>query len=84
MVASNDLDDLYPAHLRVLIGRADRILAEAGFDALVIHAGAPPTQFLDDQDRNHRPQSGNRIQFVIHHSLRTALRHPRWTTPAAA
>ena len=50
MVASNDLDDLYPAHLRVLIGRADRILAEAGFDALVIHAGAPPTQFLDDQD----------------------------------
>jgi Xaa-Pro dipeptidase len=30
--------------------RTDRALAECGFDALVIHAGDPPTQFLDDQD----------------------------------
>src|SRR5271167_1750786 len=30
--------------------RADRSLAATGFDALVVHAGCPPTQFLDDQD----------------------------------
>src|ERR1700734_300390 len=30
--------------------RTERSLAASGFDALVIHAGSPPTQFLDDQD----------------------------------
>jgi Xaa-Pro dipeptidase len=30
--------------------RTERSLAACGFDALVIHAGSPPTQFLDDQD----------------------------------
>jgi len=30
--------------------RTDRSLAATGFDALVIQAGTPPTQFLDDQD----------------------------------
>jgi Xaa-Pro dipeptidase len=30
--------------------RTERSLEESGFDALVIHAGAPPIQFLDDQD----------------------------------
>jgi Xaa-Pro dipeptidase len=30
--------------------RTDLALAAAGFDALVIHAGTPPVQFLDDQD----------------------------------
>jgi Xaa-Pro dipeptidase len=44
------LDQLYAAHLRVLMQRTDLALAAAGFDALVIHAGAPPVQFLDDQD----------------------------------
>ena len=37
-------------HLRTLMSRTDRALAAAGFDALVIHSGRPPTQFLDDQD----------------------------------
>ena len=32
-----------------MMHRADRSLAATGFDALVIHAGCPPTQFLDDQ-----------------------------------
>jgi Xaa-Pro dipeptidase len=50
LVATDDLDRLYPAHLQVLMRRTDRILAETGFDALVVHAGAAPTQFLDDQD----------------------------------
>src|SRR6202044_1404772 len=30
--------------------RPERSPAAGGFDALVIHAGSPPTQFLDDQD----------------------------------
>ncbi|MDP8986034.1 MAG: Xaa-Pro dipeptidase [Pseudomonadota bacterium] len=30
--------------------RTDRVLADTGFEAVVIHAGTPPTQFLDDQD----------------------------------
>src|SRR6202012_3962364 len=31
------------------MGRTDSALAAAGFDALVVHAGVPPTLFLDDQ-----------------------------------
>jgi Xaa-Pro dipeptidase len=30
--------------------RTDRVLEQCGFDALVVHAGCAPTQFLDDQD----------------------------------
>lgn len=44
------LDQLYKPHLQTLMRRAERSLAACGFDALVIHAGAPPVQFLDDQD----------------------------------
>jgi Xaa-Pro dipeptidase len=44
------LDQLYEQHVQTLTQRADRALAASGFDALVIHAGCPPTQFLDDQD----------------------------------
>ena len=49
MIVDN-LDDLYLEHVKTLIGRTDRSLAAMGFDALVIHAGSPPTLFLDDQD----------------------------------
>jgi len=44
------LDQLYAAHLTTLMRRTDRSLSETGFDALVVHAGRPPIQFLDDQD----------------------------------
>ncbi len=44
------MDDLYLYHLQTLTQRTDRSLAAMGFDALVIQAGNPPTQFLDDQD----------------------------------
>jgi Xaa-Pro dipeptidase len=44
------LDQLYVQHLKIMAQRADRALAATGFDTLVIHAGSPPTQFLDDQD----------------------------------
>jgi len=43
------LDALYPSHLATLMQRTDRALAESGFDVLVVHAGEPPLQFLDDQ-----------------------------------
>ena len=44
------LDELYLEHLHTLMRRTDVALAAGGFDALVIHAGRPPVQFLDDQD----------------------------------
>jgi len=49
-MSETSLDQLYVPHLQTLMRRTDRSLAAAGFDALVIHAGSPPTQFLDDQD----------------------------------
>jgi Xaa-Pro dipeptidase len=49
-VSEVSLDQLYGQHLQTLMRRADRSLAATGFDALVVHAGSPPTQFLDDQD----------------------------------
>src|SRR5580692_11004532 len=49
-VSESSLDQLYKPHLQTLMRRAEQSLAASGFDALVIHAGSPPTQFLDDQD----------------------------------
>jgi Xaa-Pro dipeptidase len=49
-VSEAGLDQLYNPHLQTLMRRAEQALAASRFDALVIHAGAPPTQFLDDQD----------------------------------
>src|SRR5579862_2499696 len=42
-------DDLYAEHLLTLTRRADAALQATGYDALVIHSGCPPMQFLDDQ-----------------------------------
>jgi Xaa-Pro dipeptidase len=36
--------------LQTLMRRTEQSLGACGFDALVIHAGCPPTQFMDDQD----------------------------------
>jgi Xaa-Pro dipeptidase len=49
-LSQNGLDQLYLDHLRTVAERTDRSLAATGFDALVVQAGSPPTQFLDDQD----------------------------------
>jgi Xaa-Pro dipeptidase len=49
-VSQSSLDQLFGPHLQTLMRRTERSLAASGFDALVIHAGCPPTQFLDDQD----------------------------------
>jgi Xaa-Pro dipeptidase len=49
-VSDSSLDLLYKPHLQTLMRRAEASLEASGFDALVIHAGRPPIQFLDDQD----------------------------------
>ena len=49
-VSDSSLDNLYKPHLQTLMRRTGQSLAAGGFDSLVIHAGSPPTQFLDDQD----------------------------------
>ena len=46
----SSLDELYALHLAGLMQRTDQSLIASGFDALVIQAGRPPLQFLDDQD----------------------------------
>jgi len=47
---SDLLAQLYPDHLKLLKQRADTALARGGFDHLLIAAGTPRYQFLDDRD----------------------------------
>lgn len=49
-MSESGLDRLYKPHLQTLMRRTEQSLAASGFDAVVIHAGCAPTQFLDDQD----------------------------------
>jgi Xaa-Pro dipeptidase len=49
-VNESSLDQLYASHMQILMNRTDKSLEATEFDALVIHAGSPPVQFLDDQD----------------------------------
>ena len=49
-MSADSVDLFYPEHLQSLMRRTDQSLAAAGYDALVIQAGTPPVQFLDDQD----------------------------------
>ncbi len=44
-----DLHPLYAEHLATLTARADKALLREGFDHLVIAAGQPALQFLDDR-----------------------------------
>ena len=95
-MGNDTLDQLYPAHLRTLMQRADRILAETGYDALVIHAGAAPTQFLDDQDYPFKvnphfkawvPVTDNPHSILIHvpgHKPKLLFHRPEdfWHKPA--
>ena len=46
---SDLLAKLYPDHLRTLQQRADAALLRGGFDHLVVAAGTPRYQFLDDR-----------------------------------
>ncbi|MEP6883954.1 MAG: Xaa-Pro dipeptidase [Gammaproteobacteria bacterium] len=49
-MSQKSLDQLYEPHLQRLMQHTAKSLELSGFDALVIQAGAPPIQFLDDQD----------------------------------
>ncbi len=49
-MSDSSLDQLFAAHLATVMQRTDRALAACSFDALVVCAGRPPLQFLDDQD----------------------------------
>jgi len=49
-LATSLYDALYAQHIHTLMQRTDRALEATGFDALVVHSGLPPVQFLDDQD----------------------------------
>ena len=44
-----DLHPLFAEHLRTLTARADQALLRGGFDHLVVAAGRPANQFLDDR-----------------------------------
>jgi len=50
-MSATNLASLYPDHLSTLRERADKALALAGFDHLLIAAGMPLRKFLDDQDQ---------------------------------
>jgi len=49
-LAISQLDALYAQHIDTLKERTNRALQATGFDALVVHSGLAPVQFLDDQD----------------------------------
>ena len=49
-MSAASLDELFRPHLQTVMRRTEKSLDASGFDALVIHAGSPPMQFLDDQD----------------------------------
>ena len=49
------LASLYDDHFCVQQSRTDAALAAEGFEALAIHAGRAPTQFLDDQPYPFKP-----------------------------
>lgn len=96
-VSEASLDQLYAQHLQTLMGRADRSLAAAGFDALVIHSGRPLIQFLDDQDYPYKvnphfkawvPIVDNPQCFAVYapgSRLRVLLHQPNdfWHKPAS-
>jgi Xaa-Pro dipeptidase len=52
---SDKLASLYPDHLRIVKERHDRALAECGYDAIVVAAGALRYAFLDDNAYPFRP-----------------------------
>lgn len=72
-MSDSSLDQLYPAHLGLLMGRADRALAATGFDALVVHAGRPPLLFLDDQDYPYKVNPQFKVWVPIVDNPRSIL-----------
>ncbi|HEY7753023.1 MAG TPA: Xaa-Pro dipeptidase [Steroidobacteraceae bacterium] len=50
-----DLRELYQDHLRAVSARADRALAETGFDSLIVGSGSQRYYYLDDSTYPFRP-----------------------------
>jgi len=46
---NHDILDLQPAHIRELQNRYERVLADHGYDSLLIASGAAPYRYRDDQ-----------------------------------
>ena len=46
---ADDVEAQYAAHLDTVIRRTSRALEAAGFSSLLVHSGAPPMVFADDQ-----------------------------------
>lgn len=55
LLASPAPSALYASHLAALMARADSALANAGFDALLIHSGSLRYHFLDDRPYPYKP-----------------------------
>ena len=53
---ADELEATYSAHLDTVVRRASDALESAGYDSLLVHSGAPPMMFLDDQ---HYPFKAN-------------------------
>lgn len=49
------IEDLFPAHVESILAEARRIIAELGYDQLVLYAGAPTLYAADDQEIIFRP-----------------------------
>jgi Xaa-Pro dipeptidase len=75
------LDGLYRDHLQILMRRADRVLDESGFDALVVHSGSPPIQFLDDQDYPYKVNPHFKAWVPITDNSRSVLIYHPGTKP---
>lgn len=56
-----DLGKLYRDHLRELMGRTDRALAESGFDGLIVGSGTLRYYYLDDSSYPFRPNPRYRL-----------------------
>jgi Xaa-Pro dipeptidase len=66
-VKPDPVDALYPNHLETVAQRADAALEASGFESLVVHAGAPLTLFLDDQDYPFKPNPHFKAWVPIDH-----------------
>ena len=69
------LGPLYQQHLQIVMRRTDIALAACGFDALVVHAGAPITLFLDDQDHPFKTSPHFKAWVPLAHHPHCALIH---------
>ncbi len=77
----SSLDEMYASHLQALMQRTDRSLADSGFDALVIQAGRPPVQFLDDQDYPYKVNPQFKAWVPIIDNPRCILVYAPGSTP---